>query len=72
MCFGSLDTERAGHNSPLLAWGLFLAIVACVPTGWCIVDRLDKKRSEVDPTISRIIDVVDALEEERKGVRHVH
>jgi hypothetical protein len=39
MLFGSIDSIRAGHPSAFLAWGLFCAVVACVPTGWCIIHR---------------------------------
>lgn len=64
MAFGSLDTERAGRNSPFLAWGVFVSVLACVPTGWCIVKREAAKRE--DETVDHIIEVVDALHEGRR------
>lgn len=69
MLFGSLDTERAGHNSPFLAWGVFCAIVAAVTTLWCIIEKTCTRRDE--SSVEDIIKVVDALHVARSSVSKV-
>lgn len=66
MMFGSLDTERAGHNSPFLAWGVFCAIIAVVPTVMSLLDRTRSRHEE--ETVEHIIEVVDALHAGRSEV----
>lgn len=58
MGFGTIDSMRDNHTSPFLAWGLFCAIVACVPTGWAILCRVHEGE---DTSVEHIIEVVDAL-----------
>jgi hypothetical protein len=65
MVFGSLDTERLGRCSAFLAWGVFVAVVACVPTGLCILAR---EREKDETSVERIVEVVDALHEGRREV----
>lgn len=35
MVMGTLDR---GEQIPWLAWGVYLGVAACVPTGWWVVD----------------------------------
>lgn len=72
MAFGSIDSGRVGHPSPVLAWGIFLAVVACVPTGWCILQRERGRATVEDPTVEHIIEVVDALHQGRTTVSRLH
>lgn len=72
MTFGSFDTERLGHNSAVLMWAIYLAILACVPTGWCIIHREHSRSTVEDPTVEHIIEVVDALHDGRAGVSRLH
>lgn len=67
MTFGTIDSVRDGHTSAFLAWGVFLAVTACVPTGWCIVKRESIKREEV--TLDHVIEVVDVLHRQRELTR---
>lgn len=56
--FGAVDSAREHHNSIILAAGVFLAIVALVPTGWCIAERVaNKHHTEVED----IVTIVDGL-----------
>lgn len=66
MTFGTIDAVRDNRTTPVLAWGIFLAVAACVPTGWCIVDRLCTRQDDV--TVDHIIEVVDALHDSRASV----
>jgi hypothetical protein len=68
MGFGTLDTERLGHNSAFLAWGVFLAVVALVPTGWCILASVQEDHA-VD--VEQIIGIVDALHEAKRDIHSV-
>lgn len=70
MCFGTVDSIQESRNMPLLAWGIFLAVVACVPTGWCIVKRETENHDEVN--VEQIVEVVDALHQGRKDVSRLH
>lgn len=66
MTFGTIDSVRNHHNSPVLAWGVFFAVLACVPTGWGIVEQICAHNDDVD--LDHIIEVVDALHEGRRDV----
>jgi hypothetical protein len=68
MFFGSLDTERIGHNSAFLAWGIFLGVIALVPTMLCI---LQWERGEREIDVDRIAEVVDALHDARQDMHSV-
>lgn len=70
MSFGSIDTAREGHNSVYLAWGLFIALAACVPTGACIVRKEFDKREEA--SVDHIVEVVDALHQGRRDLHRLH
>ena len=66
MVFGTLDSARVGHNSEYLAWGLFLAVVAVVPSV-VVVAKWAASRSDGE-SLERIVEVVDALHDGRKDV----
>lgn len=70
MCFGTLDSIQESRNMPLLAWGIFLSVVACVPTGWCIVRRETEQHDGA--SVEHIVEVVDALHEGRREVSRLH
>lgn len=59
LCFGTIDSARDGHNSPCLAWGVFLSVLALVPTVWLVIEHLCADRE--DTSLEHIIEVVDAL-----------
>lgn len=63
MFFGTLTTTEQGHPSPALAWALFMAIIALVPTVWCLMERMKPELD--DGEVERIIGVVEALHGER-------
>jgi uncharacterized membrane protein len=69
LAFGTMTTERIGTPSPFLAWGLFVALIAVVPTGWVLVER-EIEEHEVD--IEAMAKVMDALGDARESVRHLH
>lgn len=64
MAFGTVESVREGHNSIALGWGIFLGLVAVVPTGWAFVDRAD--RAAEDTSVEHIIELVDALQQEKR------
>lgn len=70
MIFGTSDSVRDNHTSAWLAWGLFAAIVACVPTGWALVKREFEEQESV--TIEQITTTVDALHHARADVSPLH
>lgn len=65
MIFGTIETLQEGRPSPALAWALFLAIGALVPTGWCLLRRECGVR---DTEVERIVEIVDTLHEARSSV----
>ena len=65
MVFGTIDSIRDANDSPVLPWGIFFGVVACVPTGWCILERLLR---DEDEEAERIIEVVEALHHVEEGV----
>jgi hypothetical protein len=69
MAFGTVESVREGHNSIALGWGIFLGLVAVVPTGWAILDRSHRRE---DVTVERIIEVVDALHKGRRELTRLH
>lgn len=70
LVFGTIDSIQRHRNEPLLAWGLFVALVALVPTGWCLLERICQR--DDDTTITRVIEVVDALHDGRENVSRLH
>ena len=69
MVIGTFDSLATGQNTPALAWGIFFAIAACVPTGCAIVERLGRSQEE---TVEQIVEVVDALHQGRRDLSRLH
>lgn len=70
MFYGSLtgDNSTTG-GSVLRTWALFIAMVALVPSGWLVVERV-LGRQEV--TVTQIAEVVAALHESKGDVPRLH
>ena len=66
MVFGTLDSARVHHNSEYLAWGLFLGMVALVPS-MMVVAKWAMNRSE-DTSVEHIVEVVDTLHQGHANV----
>lgn len=68
MIYGTIDSVQESHIAIPLAWGIFLAIAACVPTVWAIMQR---ELEQEDVTVERIAGVVDALHEAKRDLHSV-
>ena len=69
MTFGTFDSIREHHNAPALAWGIFLGLVAIVPSVWCVGERVARER---EPSVLEMVELVEALHEERDRVTPLH
>lgn len=66
MTFGTFDSSRVHHNSPLLAWGIFLGMAALIPSAVVVAKWALNHDDGV--TLERIVEVVDALHGDKRGV----
>lgn len=70
MTFGTFAYSRSDHTTPLLAWGLFSGVMACVPTGWSIIEKLCDRQEQT--SVEHIVEIVDALHQARRDVARLH